>query len=359
MTQNTGIVATRRRALSACLVGVTCLGLVVAVLVVHSSTALASGMWATGIEAALPANAASNPSVILNSVSCPSAGNCTAVGNSGVLVNPTNYHATSSNNLLLNETGGTWAAGVEAAAPGNAQSELGSVSCASAGNCTAVGHYFGYASAGIPYSQGLLASESGGRWAPGAQATPPTNAALHPNVYLTSVSCASGGNYCSAVGSYTDSAGHPQGLLVSTAAVLSGLRVSPRTFVLSGRRVNGRCVTQTAKNRTHRPCARPVKMTVSYQLDFPAQVTITIKRVLPGRLSKGRCVAPTRKNRKHRRCTRLVPVRGSLTKSGAQGSNSFTFHGRPGGHKLGAGTYQLTATPGGGRAQTVTFRIAG
>lgn len=43
----------------------------------------AAGVAATqiGVEAPLPANAAADPSVSVNSVSCASAGNCTAVGN--------------------------------------------------------------------------------------------------------------------------------------------------------------------------------------------------------------------------------------------------------------------------------------
>ena len=44
--------------------------------------------------------------------------------------------------LLLTETAGSWATGTEAALPAdstNLGAELTSVSCASAGNCTAVG----------------------------------------------------------------------------------------------------------------------------------------------------------------------------------------------------------------------------
>src|SRR5437588_605592 len=93
--------------------------------------------WATGAEAILPATARSDPDVGLNAVSCASAGNCTAVGS---------YSDTSGfrRGLVLTETAGTWATGVEASLPGNAASNpkvsIGSVSCASAGNCSAVGN---------------------------------------------------------------------------------------------------------------------------------------------------------------------------------------------------------------------------
>jgi hypothetical protein len=77
----------------------------------------------------------------------------------------------------------------------------------------------------------------------------------------------------------------------------SSLTVSPRNFSLAGRRVNARCVKQTHKNR------------------------------------------------KHRRCTRPVALPGTLTLTGKQGTDTFTFNGRLGGHRLGPGSYQLTATP--------------
>ena len=73
-----------------------------------------------------------------SSVSCASAGNCTAVGQ---------YTDSLGQRpgLLLDQTAGTWTA-AQAPLPANAQSnpryaDLKSVSCASAGNCTAVGIY--------------------------------------------------------------------------------------------------------------------------------------------------------------------------------------------------------------------------
>jgi hypothetical protein len=257
---------------------------------------------------------------------------------------------------------------VEATLPANAGPPpyepgvgLGSVSCASAANCTALGFY----TDSSDNYQPLLLNETNGTWATGVEAIPPANAGPPPVrgspggviVTVNALSCAPGGG-CSAVGYYGDKSGHQQGLLLGTLVVLSRLRVSPKRFVLPGRRVNGRCVKQAPKTRTRPRCTRPMRLSVSYQLNIPAGVTITIKRVSPGRLNKGRCVAPTQKNRNHRRCIRLVRVRGTLTNTGAQGSNSFTWGGRIGGHSLAPGTYQLTATPSFGSAQTVTFRLA-
>jgi hypothetical protein len=154
-----------------------------------------AGKWAPGVAAALPANSASRPGVVLNSVSCASAGNCTAVGS---------YANTSggSAGLLLTETAGRWRTGVaplprDAAAP--ARVVLSSVSCASAGNCSAVGYYNG----GFKGGEGLLLTKKAGRWLRGVEAAMPKNAREDKPVSLTSVSCASAGN-CSAVGTYNN-----------------------------------------------------------------------------------------------------------------------------------------------------------
>ena len=81
------------------------------------SEALAAS-WSTGVEASLPAGAGSSPDVEITSVSCASAGECSAVGN---------YTDGSDHQqgLLLSESGGTWSAGVEATLPAGAGSEPG------------------------------------------------------------------------------------------------------------------------------------------------------------------------------------------------------------------------------------------
>lgn len=175
----------------------------------------AGGTWSAGVEAALPANAASggNQGVSLDSVSCPSSGDCGAAGT---------YldSAGASLGLLLTETAGAWAAGLEAVLPGNAATgtkqnvSLDAVSCPAPGTCSAVGDY----NDSSGNSDGLLLTETAGRWAPGAQATVPANAApVHQSVSVDAVSCASPRN-CSAVGTYLDHSGAGQGLLLSEKA---------------------------------------------------------------------------------------------------------------------------------------------
>jgi len=171
-----------------------------------------AGRWGLGVEAVLPANASSDPQVDLQSISCASAGNCTAVGRYLRTDSIYNDGSGGLSGLLLTQKAGNWAAGVEAVLPANASSSpwvfLGSVSCASAGNCTAVGTYQRdqsiYTGSCCGYS-GLLLTEKAGQWAPGVDATLSWEEGTQTSysyAALNSVSCAPDGG-CSAVGHYT------------------------------------------------------------------------------------------------------------------------------------------------------------
>jgi hypothetical protein len=142
----------------------------------------------------------------VTSVSCASAGDCSAGGD---------YTDGSGNQqaFVVSQVNGTWQQAQEV--PGTAALNQGgnagvqSVSCASAGNCSAGGAYF-YASAGYG---AFVVSEVNGTW---EQATevPGTAAASTATAQVTSLSCASAGN-CAAGGSYTDAAGQGHALVVS------------------------------------------------------------------------------------------------------------------------------------------------
>jgi len=191
------------------------------------------GSWATGVKATLPSNAAATNRNFTSvpSISCASVGNCAAVGgyenNLGTEENPGTEEP-----LLLSETNGTWAAGVEAHLPADraplADSSLVSVSCPSAGNCDAVGDYVNNSGD----DSGVLVNETAGSWATGVKATLPSNAAapgapfggtLYP--VLSSVSCAGPGS-CNAGGSYVDSAGYSQAFHLGTIPPLFTLKIS-------------------------------------------------------------------------------------------------------------------------------------
>jgi hypothetical protein len=155
------------------------------------------GTWGTAVEAIMPAGARSEPDANLHEVQCPSSGNCTAVGS---YITP---DSESIEGVLLTETSGVWGAGVPAPLPANAAEDQffieGSLSCPSAGNCSYVGNY--KVGEGGIFSRALLLTENDGTWGPGINATLPANVNGDPGAYLSSVSCTSPGR-CTAVGSY-------------------------------------------------------------------------------------------------------------------------------------------------------------
>ena len=173
-----------------------------------------NGAWGRGVRAPLPADAY-HGQVELNSVSCSTAGNCTAVGS---------YQDEEIDlpGVLLTQANGEWGPGVRAALPASVwlahtrseqTVELPAVSCSSPGNCTAVGLY---RRLGTPRAEGLLLTQTDGKWATGIPAPLPANhdrrqVTLATHLYLDSVSCASPGN-CTAVGNYVARNGHQQGL---------------------------------------------------------------------------------------------------------------------------------------------------
>src|SRR4029077_21218259 len=100
-----------------------------------------AGKWGRGVKAKPPKNAATSGYWAgyagLSGISCASPGNCVAVG--GYAAEHNRFQG-----MMVTEKAGTWRRGVEAAFPryGNGGG-LGYVSCASPGNCTAAGYYSG------------------------------------------------------------------------------------------------------------------------------------------------------------------------------------------------------------------------
>ena len=167
--------------------------------------AVAAGSWRHAVEVpGLGAlNAGGNAGVF--SVSCGKADNCAAGGR---------YTDSSGHGqaFVASERNGRWGKAIEVPgtralnAGGNA--EFDSVWCASAGNCSAGGDYRD----GSGHFQAFVASERNGRW--GKAIEIPGSGALNAGggAFVNSVSCASAGN-CSAGGQYTDGSGHIQALV--------------------------------------------------------------------------------------------------------------------------------------------------
>jgi hypothetical protein len=172
-----------------------------------------NGIWSRGVKAPLPPHAVPNnePNELnspITSVSCAAPDDCAAVGWYVVKRGGTHH------GLLLTERGGSWKASAlslptRVKAPGGVF--LTSVTCPSRGNCLAIGFY---ASHGKTY--GLIVRERGGKWGRGMTAAVPPNAApaVKSHTFLNSISCAPASR-CTAVGTYVDRSGADQGLIVS------------------------------------------------------------------------------------------------------------------------------------------------
>ena len=180
-----------------------------------------NGKW-TASTAGLPPNSGatttSGQTPVIRGLSCWAAGNCAAVGIYG------DTHG-SPQGWLLTETHGMWAQGVEAKLPANASTkegsylypviDIGAVSCAPNGDCTAVGGYGDRRS----HQFGMILSEHAGHWGPAKQTPLPANAGPNPQQGnaprspMGSIACPSAGK-CSAVGWYLDNHRNYHGLLL-------------------------------------------------------------------------------------------------------------------------------------------------
>jgi len=159
------------------------------------------GTWGPAKEVAAALNTGGGAAI--NSVSCASAGNCSAGG----------YYTDSSGNqqaFVINEANGAWGKATEVAAALNTLgvAAINSVSCASAGNCSAGGYY----SVSSGNQQAFVINETNGAWGKATEVAAALNRGR--SARIESVSCGSAGN-CSAGGVYSDSSGHRQGFIAN------------------------------------------------------------------------------------------------------------------------------------------------
>jgi hypothetical protein len=159
------------------------------------------GTWGPVHFVKLPHGAARRTVATLTGVSCASPGNCEAVG----------YFAVTGENLVpmaVQEVHGSWRQASEIGIPANAATAPGyyavldAVSCPKAGGCVAVGSYV--SSAGK--FEGLTTVDSGGHWQRAREATLLATAAPNMVSGLLSVSCSSLTS-CLAVGGYASTSG--------------------------------------------------------------------------------------------------------------------------------------------------------
>jgi cytochrome c551/c552 len=184
-----------------------------------------NGVWASAQE--VPGLGALNQGGYASpgGLSCRSAGDCVLAGDYAT-------SSTGSQAFIATEKNGVW--GPAKNVPGfkalnqGGNGALMSLSCASTGNCTAGGTYTDAAG----HQQAVVVDETDGTWGD-AQEVPGTAGLNVSGAYVQSVSCASAGN-CGAVGTYTDAAQHEQAFVVSeTGGAWGGAEEIPGTAGLN------------------------------------------------------------------------------------------------------------------------------
>ena len=171
------------------------------------------GVWSEALPVVFAAGVASNaPSAELKVVSCASVGNCTAGGAFATASGGREaFTMTSTNGVWGQATPAVFASGVQNSTP---DADVKAVQCVSVGNCTAVGRFTTPAGGGA--TGGFTMTLTNGVW---GQALPVVFASGVQNavtsVGLESVSCASAGN-CTAVGFFDNPLGSIEAFTVTS-----------------------------------------------------------------------------------------------------------------------------------------------
>jgi hypothetical protein len=168
---------------------------------------LANGTWGPAVQ--VPGLAALDRGGFaeLSSVSCPTAGDCSAGGSY-------DSSPTSLQPFVVTEKDGTWGKAIEV--PGSAILDTGNgmevtaVSCVSPGRCSATGDF-----RTSSHSQGVwVASQQGGTWGPASTILGLSGLATGGLAEVTGLSCATSGS-CGLVGYYFTKARSQQPFVVS------------------------------------------------------------------------------------------------------------------------------------------------
>jgi len=165
-----------------------------------------NGRWRTAFE--VPGLGALNAggNALVNSVSCGSAGNCSA---GGFYTDGSGF----SQAFLVRELNGHWGTAFDVdglATLTNGVASVTAVSCGSAGNCGAGGYYLDMSG----HFQAFLVNDVSGHWRTAFEV--PGSGALNADgaAEISAVSCPTAGN-CTAGGDYADGSGRLQAFLVT------------------------------------------------------------------------------------------------------------------------------------------------
>jgi hypothetical protein len=162
-----------------------------------------SGTAMTVQRATLPTGVATvaNQDAALTGIDCSGVGACVAVG----------WYNGARLATIDTLASGTWTA-TTAPLPVNADSSLSvlnTIACPAAGTCTAVGEYID----GVTHLQGLIETLAGGTWTAVTATLPPDNDAANLDVDLEGVACSGDASTCAVVGFYPNSGTVAAGLL--------------------------------------------------------------------------------------------------------------------------------------------------
>jgi hypothetical protein len=184
----------------------------------------ANGKWQKAKEVRGIATWKSRRYATIQSISCASAGNCSAEG-----YYSNNAFATKDEPFVISETDGTWGNSTALTGlPVNGNAELMALSCGAPGDCSAGGYYYD----GQRVLEAFVVSQNGGTW--GSAEEVPGTAALNTGgvASLSSVSCASAGN-CAAGGYYIGSHGDEAFVVTETGGIWGNAEEVPGTAALN------------------------------------------------------------------------------------------------------------------------------
>ncbi len=169
-----------------------------------------NGVWHRATEITIEGGVNFNPFVSMGQVACASNGRCAAVG-SYIDANDV------TEALVVDENGNTWSRGQALALPANASAFAGAtlseVTCVKDSSCAVFGSYYQRGGA----IEALSAGERHGVWGRAVELAMPANADVNPHVFLYGfggIACASSGN-CSVGGQYQAGNGEYEGFLAN------------------------------------------------------------------------------------------------------------------------------------------------
>lgn len=163
--------------------------------------------WGKAVEVPHMASLNAGGDAAVSAVSCPSAGNCSASG----------FYTDKSGHIqvfVVSQRNGRWGRAAELPGSGRLNeggvASIGSLSCPSAGNCTAGGYYTDQSG----HLQAVVADQRNGTWRDAHEIPGLARLNAGGSAQIRSLSCPSAGN-CAAAGLYQDGQGRDQAFLVS------------------------------------------------------------------------------------------------------------------------------------------------